>query len=237
MALTYQSFVDQFSNLLVIPSTDANFQTMLPGAIDYSEQRIYRELDLLATSVTDTTTVSSGIRTVDLPTNVGTYLVVETVNFITPVTALTSNGTRNQATMVTPEFIDAVYPNGIQNNDVPQFVAMLNSSAIVMGPSPDKGYMMEVRGTQRPTPLSSANTSTILTTMLPDLFFCGAAVFGFGWMRDFGGQADNPQAAQSWESQFKTLSESANVEELRKVYQSGGWTSLQPSPIATPSRV
>ena len=55
MALDYDSYVAQISNLLVIGSTDANFQTMLPGMISYAENRIYRELDLVANSITDAT--------------------------------------------------------------------------------------------------------------------------------------------------------------------------------------
>jgi hypothetical protein len=56
-------------------------------------------------------------------------------------------------------------------------------------------------------------------------------------MRDFGGQADNPQATQSWESQYKQLFQSAQMEQLRAKFQAEGWTVKSPSPIATPPRV
>jgi hypothetical protein len=62
-------------------------------------------------------------------------------------------------------------------------------------------------------------------------------VFAFGYMRDFGGQADNPQATQSWESQYKQLFQSAQMEQLRAKFQAEGWTVKSPSPIATPPRV
>jgi len=61
-------------------------------------------------------------------------------------------------------------------------------------------------------------------------------VFGSGFMRDFGSQTDDPQQSGSWETQYQALLRSADVEELRKKYQSQGWTSAKPSQIATPPR-
>ena len=54
MALNYTTYVTSFANLLVVATTDLGFQTMLPNAIDYSEQRCYRELQLLNTIARDT---------------------------------------------------------------------------------------------------------------------------------------------------------------------------------------
>lgn len=237
MSLDYTSYVAQLSNLMVIPSSDPNFQTFLPGCISYAENRCYRELDLLATSVTDVGQLSSGNRSFSLPTNIGTYLVVEDFNVLTPVTALSSNGQRNPLVFTTPAGVDFLYPGAAVTTGVPQYVAMVNSSSVIVGPAPDKAYTVEVRGTQRPTPLSASNSSTILTSMLPDLFIAASMVFGSGYMRDFGSQADNPQMGASWEAQYKQLFQSADVEEFRKVYQSQAWTSQTPSPIATPPRV
>src|SRR5258705_10162246 len=49
MSINYTTYVSQIANLTVISSGDPNFQTMVPGMIDYAEQRIYREGDFLAT--------------------------------------------------------------------------------------------------------------------------------------------------------------------------------------------
>lgn len=237
MSLTYDQYVSQIANLMVIGSTDANFQTMLPGMIDYAEGRCYRELDLLVTRVTTTTTLSSGNRNVTLPSSAGTYRVVEVVNVMTTVGQGSSNGTRSQVVPASRDFIDAVYPSGQSNTGVPLFWAMNANTNIILGPSPDAGYTAEIVGTIQPTPLSSSNTTTFLTTMLPDLFVAASMVFGSGYMRDFGAQADNQAMSGSWEGQYTTLIQSANIETLRQKYQSGGWTHAQPSPIATPQRV
>jgi len=236
MALTYDQYVAQISNLLVIGSTDANFITMLPGMIDYAEGRCYRELDLLATRITTTTTLSSGNRNATLPSSLGTYRVIENVNVLTTVGQTVANGYRSPAMSVSRDFIDNVYPSGQDNTSTPLFWAMNSNTSLVFGPAPDAAYTVEIVGTIQPTPLSSSNTTTFLTDMLPDVFIAASMVFGSGYMRDFGAGTDNPQMSAAWEGQYKTLLESAGIETLRQKYQSGGWTHAQPSPIATPPR-
>lgn len=237
MSLTYDQYVGQITNLMVIGSTDPNFTTMLPGMIDYAEGRCYRELDLLVTRVTTTTTLSSGVRDVSVPSSLGYYRVVENVNVLTSTSATLATGTRAPVVMVSRDFIDNVYPSGIANTGLPLFCAMNTNTTMVLGPSPDAGYTAEIVGTIQPTPLSSGNPTTFLTAYLPDVFVAASMVFASAYMRDFGAGTDNPQMSGSWESQYNTLLQSASVETLRQKYQSGGWTHAKPSPVATPQRV
>lgn len=238
MSLNYTTYVSQLSNLMVIPSTDANFTTFLPGCIDYAEQRIYRELDLLYTVITDaTTTVSSGVRNYSLSTASGTYITVDQLNIITPAGTLSSAGTRIPLVPTTRDYIDSAYPTAASSlTGVPEYYCMRSNSVVSFGPSPDAAYYVEIVGTQRPAVLSSANSSTILTQYIPDIFMAASMVFATGFMRDFGSQADNPQMSQSWENQYQLLMKSASVEQFRAKFQSEGWTSKLPNPIATPRR-
>lgn len=238
MSLNYQTFVQQISNLMVIGSTDPNFLIMLPGMIDYSEQRIYRELDLLYTQETDASTqVSSGNRNFTLPTSIGTFITVDNLNIITPSGTAASAGTRIPVTPVDRSYIDLVYPSGQIGTGTPSYYAMASNTVILLGPAPDAPYYAEVVGIQRPVSLSSANSSTILTQYIPDVFIAASMVFAMGYQRDFGSQADNPGASQSWENQYQTLMKSASVEQARAKFQAEGWTSQSPSPTATPPRV
>jgi len=235
MSINYTTYVQQIANLIVISTGDTNFNTMLPGMIDYAEQRMYRELDLQNTRVSDTTVIlSSGSNFVTLPTD-QYILVVEQFNVLTPAGALSSNGTRNPLTPTTKEYIDFAWPTSTATA-VPIYMAPLNDTTFKIGPAPDQGYTLEVVGTVRPTPLSAANSSTWLTQHLPDMFIAASMVFAAGYMRNYGAQADDPQMPGSWESQYKTLFASANAEELRKRYQSQGWTAQTPNPIASPPR-
>ena len=238
MSYDYNGYYSQTANLLVVSTaasnpTLGNFNTMLSGAIDYAEQRIYRELDLLVTRVTDSSaSATPNVRNFTLPISVGTYLVVEQINIITPSTALSSNGQRVPLVNTSRDFIDVVYPSNLQKQMVPQFFAMQDNANIILGPAPDRAYAIEVIGTQRPTPLSSVNTTTFLTQTLPDLFMAASMVYAYGYQRDFSAQSDDPRASQSWENQFQTLLKSANLEELRKRYFSAGWTDKVQSPVA-----
>ncbi len=230
MSLNWTTYVSQTSNLLVIGSTDANFLTMLPGMIDYAEQRIYRELDPLYAQVTDATaSVSSGNREFTPPTSLGTFITIDSLSIITPVGSLSSNGTRVPLTPVAPEVMDAFWPSGQTVTAVPSMYAMRSPTTVLLGPSPDAAYATEVVGLQRPAALSSANSSTFLTQYCPDLLIAASMVFGFGYMRDFGAQSDNPQAGASWESQYKQLFQSAAMEQSRAKWESDGWTSHTPS--------
>lgn len=237
MSLNYTTYISQISNLCVIPSTSPEFQIMAPGMIDYAEQRMYRELDLLYTQVTDSGAMTANTRNFTLPTNLGTYIIVDAINIITPVTAGTSNGSRSPAKAVSKEFVDAVYPSASVATGVPEYYAMTSNTIVTFGPSPDAAYTAEVIGIQRPTPLSSANSSSILTQYVPDVFIAASMVFVSGYMRNFGSQADNPQMGASWESQLQLLMKSASMEQARAKFQGEAWTSESPSPIASPPRV
>ena len=236
-SLNYTNYVSQLANLMVQLSSEANFQTFLPGCIDYAENRILRELDLQTSRVADsTTTVSSGVRNFPVPTTVGTFVVVEQVNILTPVGAV-SSGTRNPLTYVTKEYLDFAWPSAVTNTGVPLFFTVLNSSTIILGPAPDAAYPAEVIGTQRPASLSAANSSTFLTQNLPDVFMAASMVFASAYQRDFGPATDNPQSGATWETQYKMLMMSADQEEMRKRFMGPAWQPMKASQTTTPQRV
>lgn len=239
MSLDYTTWVAQLANLMVQQSTNAEFQTFLPGCRDYAEQRMYRELDLQVSRVSDSTsTLSSGVRTFAVPTssNGTPFVVVEQFNVWTPVGATSSNATRVPLTPVTKEFMDFAWPTAASYTGVPVYYAPVNNTTYIVGPAPDGAYPLEVVGTVRPTPLSSTNTSTFLTLYLPDAFMAASMIFASAYMRDFGAQSDNPQMSGSWETQYTTLMQSANSEELRKRFQGQAWQAMTPNQIATPPR-
>lgn len=237
--LNYSSYITETANMVPIGSTDPGFVTMLPGAIEYAEQRCYRELDLLQTQITDDSGQLTALdRNFTLPTSIGTFITVDQVNLITPAGTPSTSGSRVPLMAVSPEFIDVVYPsNTTRWAGQPKYYGRRSDDLIILGPAPNSSYYVEVIGVQRPQALSSANSSTPLTIYVPDLFFACSMIFVSGYMRNFGAQASDPQMSQSWEMQYKTLFQSASVEQARAKFHSEGWTSEQPSPTATPPRV
>lgn len=236
MSLTYATWVATISNLTVIDAADPDFMQILPECIDDAEQRMYRDLDLLSTVTRQTGTLAVGTRTFNLPTTSGRFVVTNGFNVITPSSATNPDlGTRNPLTQVSRDVLDILWPS-TTGATLPTLAAMITDQQIIVGPAPSEAFTIEVVGTIRPTPLSASNTSTYLTLYLPDLLVAASMAFMSGYMRNFGAQADNPQMAMSWETKYKTQLTSANVEEQRKRWASGAWSSMAPTPIATASR-
>ena len=48
--------------------------------------------------------------------------------------------------------------------------------------------------------------------------------------------ANDPQMPVTYETQYQTLLKSATVEEYRKKFEAGGWTSMSPAVVASPTR-
>lgn len=226
MSLTYSTYVSALTTMMVTSATNPAFVAILPNIIDYAEQRCYRELDLLSTVTTDASkTLTAGSRSFVLPTTPATFITVQEVNVITPAGYAPDVGQRNPLLAVSKEFLNQVY-NSSTGASAPLFFAMLNNSTILVGPWPDQGYTVEVVGTIRPAPLSASNTTTFLSTYLPDLFLAASMIFASGYQKNFGAQADDPKMAMSWEDQYGRLLASANAEEMRRKWAGPGWTSL-----------
>ncbi len=141
MSLTYTQFVDQLSNLMVGETTNADFVTFLPGCIDYAEQRIYRELDLLSNTQRDSTqNLVANSRTFNLPASAQRFVTVQGVNIITPVGSNTTTGTRNSLTAASRSLIDWLYSSEIAPStpSVPSVYAMITDQLLIVGPAPDR---------------------------------------------------------------------------------------------------
>lgn len=235
MSLNYSIFVTQLATLTAESTSDPNFvSTLLPGSIDYAEQRLYREGDFLATYITDTTgQATPNQRVFTYPTTLGSFLVIDEISIYTPVGTTSSNATRVPLQVTSKQFVDLMYPsnNSSAAIGVPKFFAPVTNTTCLFGPVPDQAYGVEIIGTQRPASLSASNSSTFLTQTLPDLFVAAAMIYASGYMKNFGAQADNAQMAQSWQGQYDKLFASANVEELRKKYSAQAWQAQNTNPL------
>ncbi len=233
--LTYATYKAALAVLSVVPETDPNWLSILPDAIEYAELRIYRDLDLLST-VDANNNFSTTANASKVALTEGTFVTLQNVNVITP--AGTTNpdlGTRVPLLPVSKEYIQYSWPSST-NASVPQYFAMIDERTFSLGPWPDSAYTLEIIGTIRPATLSAVNTTTFISQYLPDIFLMASMVFISGYQRNFGRQSDDPQMSQSYESQYNTLLKGATVEEYRKKFSASAWTSISPSPIATPGR-
>lgn len=241
--LNYTTYVSEIATLTaitsgVLVSGDGNFSGIMDAVVDYAEGRIYRDLDLPAVTVTDTSvSCVAGNRSISLSTTQGDLLVIDSLNIFSSAGTTSTNATRVPLVPTSKAVIDTIYPSAVSSNrGVPEFFARYTDTQIVLGPTPDQAYGTEVIATIRPSPLSATNSSTWLTKNLPELMIAAGMVFASGYMQNYGAQVDNPQMPGSWETQYKNLVQSAMSDIARMKFEGSAWTSQNPSPHATPPR-
>lgn len=319
--MDYAGWITATTNLLEYQVTDATsaaptgtaFDAMIPSAVDYTENRLQRDLDFLATTVAArgamlannrlvtlpsvniptvsqipsligtpiapgsiiTTTLGSMIANINWPgygltagqdisipnpTKVGGLTLGGVYQIITAVDAenftintsfdATSNasvvyigngifvvcrqispiigGVRQQPLEpVTRDYLDFAWPSdaSVGPNIPPVQWCPNDQATVLVGPAPDQAYAFEAVGTMRIPQLSPTNYQNFLTQQFPDLYVAASMIFLSGYQRDFGGQSEDPQLAQSWENQYQLLLKSAVVEEARKQF-----SDMFPSP-------
>lgn len=230
---TYPTYVEALRIMAVSNSLDVPFTTILPSIIDYAEQRIYRELDLISTVTTDqSVSLASGDRNATIP---NAFVVANDIAIFTPAGSTAANGTRKPLVPVSRSVLDTLWPSAADVGE-PSMFSMTTQWELALGPCPDGVYLMEVVGTQRPAPLSDDNPSTFISQRLPDLFMAASMVFVAGYQRNFGNMGNDPQMGTGWESQYQALKSSADTEEARKHFRASAWSS-QPVPAqAAPPR-
>lgn len=235
--LTYSTYVQQIATMAVVSTTDTNFQTIIPSMIDYAELRIQRDLDFLSTQIRNTSyTFLYNNNLLVLPTSL--FITMQTIEVVN------GSGVSSALLPVTKEYIQNVYGSG-GTLGLPQYFAVyggdtattgLTTQNILVGPTPDSAYSIVLTGTVRSAPLSASNTSTFISTYLPDLFIMASMIYISAYQRNFGRMNDDPQMAQSYESQYQALKAGALIEENRKKFEAAAWTSYSPAPAATPTR-
>jgi len=238
MSLTYSSYVQQIATMAVVPVTDPNFTIIIPSMIDYAELRMQRDLDFLSTQISTTSySFTAGNNQLTLPTS--QFIVLQTLEVID------NSGNSTPLLPVTKEFIQNVYGSG-STTGLPQYFAVYGgdsattgntSQYLIVGPAPSANYVnTRLTGTVRSAPLSATNTTTFISTYLPDMFIMASMIYISAYQRNFGRINDDPQMAQTYEAQYQALKASALVEENRKKFEAAAWTSYSPAPAASPTR-
>jgi hypothetical protein len=235
--MDYNTYVQQIATMAVVPTTDTNFQIILPQMISYAELRMQRDLDFLSTQISNSSySLTAGNGTLTIPTS--QFVVMETFEVID------GSGSSAPLLPVGKEFIQNVYGTGSATG-LPQYFAVyggdsattgLTSQNMIVGPIPDLNYAIRLTGTVRSAPLSATNTQTYISVYLPDMFIMASMIYISAYQRNFGRLNDDPAMAQTYESQYQGLLKSAMVEENRKKFESAAWTSYSPSPFAAPTR-
>jgi hypothetical protein len=235
--MNYDQVLKALQTILEIPlnQEDENFKRIVPLMFTYADNRIYRELEFLATTAMTTGTLTVGNRETPLPS---TVLVLREMSVLVPTGKGWQAGevvnftARKTLERFSPEALDMIWSgsrydpntNSMQPSPlgVPEKYAVVGTStstfpqtlsySIRLAPVPNKAYAAEYFGVIRPALLSATNTETFLSVNYADLFCAACMVFASGYQRDFGAQADDPQKAITWNGTYETLRASAMLE-------------------------
>jgi hypothetical protein len=212
--------------MIAMDPADTNFLEILPYTIDYAELRMQRDMDLSANSdyfIGGTLTAGQLRQPFALDLQ-----VIDSITI--------TNGTNQiNLTPVSRDFLLNMY-NTTTFQDQPLYFAPFNPNEVLIGPIPDQNYPVQIFATVRFDRLSATNAENYLSQQLPDLYIAACMIFLSGWMRNFGSQSDNPQMAQSWESQYQALLKSAIPEDGRRKFEASAWSSEGQPVAASPSR-
>ncbi len=245
--LTYNGYVSQIANLAVmqtqtvngvVSGVEASFNTALTSALNYAELRIQRDLDLLPSLTNNNYSIMSGSNQISIP--VSDFVTIQTLSIAgTPLSP------------VSKEFLQNVYgTSGLTGQ--PAYFAMIGgdnaggntSNNIMFGPYADANYAISAFGTVRLPSLSIYATqaqadlgTTFISTWLGDLLTQASLIVIAQFQRNFGPSMGNDeQMPGAYEVQYQTLLRGAGVEEARKRFAAGAWSSMGQTPVATPGR-
>lgn len=249
--LTYNQYVVQVAAMAVYQTTtidniaqmaEPTANSIIPQMLNYAELRIQRDLDLLPLLTSNDYALAAGNNLLSIP--VADFVTVQTLS-------VNVDGQLSPLLPVSKEYIQAVWPSSATQAP-PRVFAMIGgdsatygntSTNIMVGPPPDGAYPVSIFGTQRmgslndfANPTDAGSGTTFISYWLPDLLLQASLIFVAEFQRNFGRVSDDPQMAMTYEAQYQALLQGAASEEARKRFAGGAWSSMGPTPAATPTR-
>lgn len=254
--LSYNQYIQNIGVMAVEQTSEASgvyqfnnapLQIIVPQMLNYAEQRIARDLDMLASQTSNLYTLTAGINVLSLPVN--DFQVVQTLEIVQ-----LSNGTVINSTPLIPvskEFIQNVY-GGMYSAGTPEYYAMYGSNFgdsqdietnILFGPAPNYAYSLRVTGmAAMPSLYQSASAGvadtnyTYISTWYPDMLMLASMIYITMYQRNFSAASDDSQMGQTYEKQYQALRLGAVPLENRRKSQGSAWSPYSTPIAATPTR-
>jgi hypothetical protein len=254
--LSYNNYIQQMAAMAVVQAaetggvwafSDTALATSTPEMLNYAELRIQRDMNMLASTTSNTYTLTQGVNVFALP--VDDFVTVQTLEICT-----TSSGSVVNATPLLPtskEFIQNCY-GGIASANQPQYFAMYGDNFgdeqdsytnILLGPCPNYAYTLRVTGTARSPSLYQNAVSgiadtefTYISAYFPDLLVIASMIYITMYQRNFSATSDSPDMGMTYEKQYQALRLGAIGEEDRRKQMGSAWSAYATPTSATPTR-
>jgi hypothetical protein len=175
--MTYDELVTKIRDYTEV---DANVftSTIIDGFIQDAEFRILREIDSDNNRQYAQADIVAGQRYVNTPLISDETLIIRSAQ-ITNSTGGADNSSRSFLEYRDTSFISEY--NGEGSQGLPKYYSYWDENTIVVAPTPDQNYNMQINYILKPTQLSSSNTTTYLSKEFPNglLYACLIEAFGF----------------------------------------------------------
>ena len=207
--MTYAELVQKIRDYTEV---DANVltDTIVNGFIENAEFRILRDVDSDNNRRYATANLVVSQRFIDLPDDA---LVIRSAQIVDGG----SGSTRNFLEYRDTSFMSEYNSTGVTGE--PKYYGMWDQDTIVLAPTPDSTYQIQLNYILKDAGLSSTNTETYLSKYFPNGLLYACLVEAFSFLK---GPTD---LLQLYEGKYKQVSEGFSIEQMgrrrRDEYQSG----------------
>jgi len=213
--MTYAELVTKIRDYTEVDATVFT-STIINGFISDAEFRILRDVDSDNNRSYAQADIVAGQRYVNTPLINDETLIIRSVQ-ITNSTGGANNSSRSFLEYRDTNFISEYNPTGVQG--LPKYYSYWDEDTIVIAPTPDQNYNMQINYILKPNGLSVSNTQTYLSKEFPNGLLYACLVEAYGFLK---GPAD---MIQFYEGKYKQALEGFTVEQMgrrrRDEYQSG----------------
>lgn len=167
--MNYAELVTALQEYLL--NDEDSFVTHIPDFVRSAEEDIYANTQLPDLRQPSQGTLTTNVEYLTLPTD-----------FLAPYSlAVISSGSHYYLIQKEDDFIRAAYPTRATTGR-PQYYALLDDDTLIIGPTPDAAYVVELHYFYKPTSIVSSSTSW-LGTNAPNALLYGALMHGYGYMK------------------------------------------------------
>ena len=210
--MTYAELVTKIREYTEVTSSVLT-DTIINGFIEDAEWRILRDVDSDNNRRYKTAQVIAGTRFIDEPTN---SLVVRSLQIVDSDGVGEANN-REFLQYRDTSFMSEFNPTGAQG--VPKYYSSWDEDTIVLAPTPDATYTLQLNYILKDPGLSSTNTTTYISLNFPSGLLYASLIEAFSFLK---GPND---LLQLYEAKYKQAIERFAIEQMgrrrRDEYQSG----------------
>ena len=217
---TYAELVTQIRDYT---ETDSNVltTTIVNDFIEHAELRIFREIDLDVYKKNATATLTASTPFVTMPGVIPTDF--EFVRYVAIHSSSGSLGglTNNERVILQKKdasFLSEYWPNRTSTG-VPKYYANYDEDSILLAPTPNAAYTIDLEYNAQPTGLSSSNTTTWLSNNAPTALLYACLVEAFKFLKG----PDNMLVMyeQAYKNAIGTLATEQMGQKRREEYRDG----------------